>query len=102
MKFTAILNISAIGLLNLAPPAFARELTFQETYQFYMTEGRAGTLTMCDQGRQFNTRGVSYWNNQIVETRRKTMLNGGIPKTVISNHSSGSALAMNQLCPDVW
>ena len=100
MKFTAILNISAIGLLNLATPAFARESTFQETYQFYMTGGRAGILTLCDQGRQFNRRGISYWDYQLVEYRRRSNIR--TTERVISNLDSASALAMNQLCPDVW
>ncbi len=102
MKFTAILNISAIGLLNLATPAFARESTFQEAYQFHMTEGRAGTLTRCDQGRQINRLGMSYWDHQLVQNKRRYMLNSGVPKIDIIYHLSGSALAMNQLCPDVW
>jgi hypothetical protein len=106
MKLTAILNISAIGLLNIPTSVFAQGVTFKSAYQHMMTEGRTQTLTQCDIGRTWNRKGVSFWRIELVEIRKTELFNAlrseGHSSREVDNFFSGTSLAMNQLCPDVW
>ena len=65
-----------------------------------MTRQRMDILSSCSLGRKYNSVGVSYWDPEFVNDRRK----GAIEKFGEVNwdiFQSAYATAMNELCPDV-
>lgn len=106
MKNAIFVKFGLIGLIMLPISAFADKLIFQGVYQYSMTDGRSQTLQLCDAGRRWNNLGISYWSIELVEQRKSNMLNMVRGKRISMNdvnaYQSGTASAMNRLCPNVW
>jgi hypothetical protein len=67
----------------------------------YLGSERPMLMSFCDQGRQFNSMGISYWSYENRESRRRGLMAAGFSSAEISKSESGQAAAMAKVCPGV-
>ena len=93
-------RIVLIALFLFPGSAFGQ--TYQEMYQYLITEGRTWTLARCNLGRKLNKLDVSNWDLNRVLREEANAIKDGYTKESANIRSSAVATAMNEVCPDVW
>jgi len=99
MKFS-ISRFFVICFSIFPSTVLGQTLDYETAYKYAITIGRSGVLSACSLGRKYNAVGISYWDPEFVNNRRKE----GIEKFGEVNwdiFQSAYAAAMNELCPDV-
>ena len=79
----------------------ARAFTWEDSRDHFLGPGRSLGLQSCDQGRDFNARGLSYSGirdsaiDQVVRAGKMT-------REQADASARGQQAAMKVLCPEVW
>jgi hypothetical protein len=89
--------LAALALAAL--PAWGR--SWLDAKLWFLGEGRADLMSLCDAGRQYNTKGSSIWNYSTRMKNEERMKAKGWSPSDIEAFSAGIAAAMAEVCPDV-
>lgn len=91
------------ALILTAPPVWGQswDSAIAVAKSRFLREWRASLMSTCDEGRQSNSRGVSYWDPIAAKLRDDRYRSVDVSSRDIMIFNQAEAAAMAEVCPEV-